>query len=129
MIVRAAIMPASVVSLILAVIPHNNRYVKSFARGYRCDISAALYTNAIGDDELRSGVQMKQAPRLSSAAGGRLRWLVEGHSRPLATVQPSRVQRCLMMADCGGARWIVLGCSSPCLQQRLREVGIEFLER
>ena len=47
----------------------------------------------------------------------------------LATVQPSRVQRCLMMADCGGARWIVLGCSSPCLQQRLREVGIEFLDR
>ena len=35
----------------------------------RQELKALVSWNAIGDDEPRSGVQMGQAPRLSSAAG------------------------------------------------------------
>ena len=118
---------------------HSSRYVKSFVTGFRFSITPVQHysgpiflpqvANAIGDDEPRYRVHMGQAPRPSSAAGCRLPWLVEGPRRPLATVPPSRVHRCLMMVDCGGSRWIVLGCFSPCLRQRLLEVGLEFLER
>ena len=51
-------------------------------RHYCGPIFLLQVANAIGDDEPRSGVQMAQAQRLSSAVGWRLPWLVQGPSQP-----------------------------------------------
>ena len=115
---------------------HSSRYVKSFVTGFRFSITPARSScpklrmpSATMNRVPASIWDKRHGLRQRPADGCRLPWLVEGPRRPLATVPPSRVHRCLMMVDCGGSRWIVLGCFSPCLRQRLLEVGLEFLER